>query len=159
LAQAPGFWEQKSVPPDEEPVDVLPPPVVPGVVPSAAAPPVAAPLVVPEAPPVPAVPLLEGVDGVTADVPEDDDEVDGDVVEEGVSVLAGVEDELSFALRLAAGPPIEVLAGAISACGFLGTASWVALLPPQADRPTVVRSIRAEAVARRGIRRLSPRER
>jgi hypothetical protein len=114
-------------------------------------------LVVPAAPPVP---LLEGVDGVTADVPEDVDElVEGDVVEDGVSVLAGVEDELSFASRLAAAPPIEVLAGAISACGFLGTASWVALLPPQADRPTVVRSIRAEAVARRGIGRLSPRER
>jgi hypothetical protein len=101
-------------------------------------------------PPV-AAPVL-GAAGVAAPVPlldDEDDELLG-VVDEGVLLEASspaVVDVLS--LEAAAAPPIDVLAGATSACGFFGTTSCVALLPPQADRPTVARSIRATAVARR----------
>jgi hypothetical protein len=103
-------------------------------------------------PPV-AAPLL-GAAGVAVPVPLLDDEEDDDdellgVVDEGVLLDASsaVVDVLSF--EDAAAPPIDVLAGATSACGFFGTTSCVALLPPQADRPAVARSIRATAVARR----------
>jgi hypothetical protein len=105
-------------------------------------------------PPV-AAPLL-GAAGVTAEpVPllddDEDDELLG-VVDEGVLLEASsaVVDVLSP--EDAAAPPIDVLAGATSACGFFGTTSCVVLLPPQADRPTAVRSIRVTAVARRRIR-------
>jgi hypothetical protein len=83
---------------------------------------------------------------------EEEDELLG-VVEEGVLLEASsaVVDVLSA--EEAAAPPIEVLAGATSACGFFGTTSCVALAPPHADRPTVARSIRATAVARRRMRR------
>lgn len=126
-------------------VPVLPPvpapPVPPVPVWLGLVPPVAAPLLGAAGVAVP-VPLLE-------DEEEDDDEVLG-VVEEGVLLEASssaVVDVLSLAD--AAAPPIDVLAGATSACGFFGTTSCVALLPPQAERPAVARSIRATAVARR----------
>jgi len=120
-------------------------------VPEEPVPPVAAPVPVPVwpelVPPV-AAPLL-GAAGVAAPVPLlDDDELLG-VVEEGVvlETSSAVVDVVS--LEAAAAPPIDVLAGATSACGFFGTTSCVALLLPQADRPTVARSIRATAVAGR----------
>ena len=131
--------------------------LVPVDVPEEPVPPVAAPVPVPVwlglVPPV-AAPLL-GVAGVAAPVPllddeeEEDDEMLG-AVEEGVLLEASSSaavDEVS--LEDAAAPPIDVLAGATSAWGFFGTTSCVALLPPQADRPAVARSIRATAVARR----------
>ena len=123
------------------------------------APPVAAPVPVPVevwlglVPPV-AAPVL-GAAGVAVPVPlldddeeEEDDELLG-VVDEGVLLEASsaVVDVASF--EDAAAPPIEVLAGATSACGFFGTTSCVALVPPQADRPTVARSIKRTAVAGR----------
>jgi len=120
-----------------------------GVVPPAPAPPVVV-VALGLVPPV-AAPLL-GAAGVAAPVPllddEDDDELLG-VVEDGVVLepSSAVVDVLS--LEAAAAPPIDVLAGARSACGFFGTTSWVALLPPQADRPAVARSIKATAVAGR----------
>jgi hypothetical protein len=95
-----------------------------------------------------AAPLL-GVAVPVLEEEEDDDELLG-VVDEGVLLEASwsaVVDVLSS--EDAAAPPIDVLAGAISACGFFGTTSCVASLPPQADRPAVARSIRATAVARR----------
>ncbi len=131
--------------------------LVPVEVPPEPVPPVAAPVDVPPelVPPV-AAPLL-GAAGVTA-APEpllDDDEEDevSGVVEEGVlleALSAAVVDVLSP--EDAAGPPIDVLAGAMSACGFFGITSCVALLPPQAERPTVARSIRVTAVAGRRMR-------
>jgi hypothetical protein len=104
-------------------------------------------------PPV-AAPVLGAVGVAAAPVPllddeeEDDDEVLG-VVDEGVLLEASstVVDVLS--LEDAAAPTIDVLAGATSACGFFGTTSCDALVPPQADRPMVARNIRATAVARR----------
>ncbi|HEX5923778.1 MAG TPA: hypothetical protein VFY45_08095 [Baekduia sp.] len=104
-------------------------------------------------PPV-AAPVLGAAGVAAAPVPlldddeEEDDELLG-VVDEGVLLEASsaVVDVLSS--EAAAAPPIEVLAGATNACGFFGTTSCVALVPPQADRPTVARSIRATAVARR----------
>ena len=131
------------------PVAVPVPPVLPVPVP----PPVPVPVGLGLVPPV-AAPELGAVGVAVAPVPlpddvdEDDDEVPG-VVDEGVLLEASpaVVDVLS--LEDAAAPPMEVLAGAISACGFFGTTSWVALVPPQADRPMVARSNRATAVARR----------
>jgi hypothetical protein len=129
--------------------------LVPVVVP---APPVAAPVPVPVpvwlglVPPV-AAPVLGAAGVAVAPVSLDDDEEEDDellgVVDEGVLLEASsaVVDVLSF--EDAAAPPIEVLAGATSACGFFGTTSCVALVPPQADRPTVARNMRATAVARR----------
>jgi hypothetical protein len=108
-------------------------------------------------PPV-AAPVL-GAAGVAAapvslldDDEEDDDELLG-VVDEGVLLEASsaVVDVLSSGD--AAAPPMDVLAGATSAWGFFGTASCVVLAPPQAERPTVARSIRATAVARRRMGR------
>ncbi len=133
--------------------------LVPVEVPAEPVPPVAAPVpvpvpVCPELVPPVAAPVL-GAAGVAAPVPllddDEDDELLG-VVDEGVLLEASsaVVDVLSF--DAAAAPPIDVLAGAISACGFFGTTSCVTLLPPQADRPTVARSIRATAVARRRMR-------
>jgi hypothetical protein len=107
----------------------------------------------PELVPPVAAPLL-GADGVTAApllLPEDeeDDELLG-AVEEGVLLEASSSEVVDvLSPEAAAAPPIDVLAGATSACGFLGTTSCVALLPPQAERPTVARSIRVTAVARR----------
>lgn len=127
------------------PVDVPPEPVPP------VAAPVPAPVDVPPelVPPV-AAPLL-GAAGVTA-APVLEDEVLG-VVDDGVLLeapSAAVVDVLSP--EDAAAPPIDVLAGAMSACGFFGITSCVALLPPQAVRPTVARSIRVTAVAGRRMR-------
>jgi hypothetical protein len=103
-------------------------------------------------PPV-AAPVLGAAGVAAAPVPllDDDDELLG-VVDDGVVLepASAVVDVLSA--EDAAAPPIDVFAGATSACGFLGTTSCVALLPPQADRPTVARSIRATAVARRRMR-------
>jgi hypothetical protein len=129
--------------------------VVPVPVP---APPVDAPPPPADAPPVDGVELgVEGVTGVVAPLPAAlllllDDELwveDGVVVEDGVELdaSAAVVDVLS--VDVAAAPPIDVLAGATSACGFVGTTSCVTLLPPQAESPPVARSIRATAVARR----------
>jgi hypothetical protein len=120
---------EEPVPPVAAPVPV---PVWPELVP-----PVAAPLL--GAAGVAAAPLLED---------EEDDELLG-LVEEGVvlELSSAVVDVLPF--EAAAAPPIDVLAGATSACGFFGISSCVALLPPQADRPAVATSIRATAVARR----------
>jgi hypothetical protein len=103
-------------------------------------------------PPVVA-PVLGAAGVAVAPVPLlDDDEEDDEplgVVDDGVLLEAAsaVVDVLSSAD--AAAPPIDVLAGATSACGFFGTTSCVALVPPQADRPREARSIRATAVARR----------
>jgi hypothetical protein len=103
-------------------------------------------------PPV-AAPVLgaAGVAAAPVPLPDDDEEEDEllGVVDDGALLEASsavVEVVLSEA---AAAPPIEVLAGATSACGFFGTTSWVALVPPQADRPTMARNIRATAVAGR----------
>jgi hypothetical protein len=113
----------------------VPVPVWPGLVP-----PVAAPVLGAAGVAAAPVSLLD-------DDEEDDDELLG-VVDEGVLLEASaVVDVVSF--EDAAAPPIDVLAGATSACGFFGATSCVVLLPPQADRPIVARSIRATAVARR----------
>lgn len=134
--------------------------LVPVEVPEEPVPPVAAPVPVPVpvwlglVPPV-AAPLL-GAAGVTAaPVPLLDDEEDDELlglVDEGVLLEASSAVVDVPSAEDAAAPPIDVLAGATSACGFLGTTSCVALLPPQADRPTVARSIRLTAVARRRMR-------
>jgi hypothetical protein len=130
---------------------VLVPVEVP-VLPPVPAPPVPVPVWLGLVPPV-AAPLL-GATGVAVPVPllddeeEDDDELLG-VVEEGVLLEASSPEAVDASSFEAAAPPIDVLAGATSACGFLGTTSCVALLPPHADRPPVARSIRATAVARR----------
>ncbi len=104
-------------------------------------------------PPV-AAPVL-GAAGVAAPVPllddeeEEEDELLG-VVDDGVLLEASSEVvDVLPSVDAAAAPPIDVLAGATSACGFFGASSCVTLAPPQADRPTVARSIRATAVARR----------
>jgi hypothetical protein len=131
--------------------------LVPVEVPPEPVPPVAAPVLVPPAlvPPV-AAPLL-GAAGVTAAAPvplldDEEDELLG-VVEEGVLLEASSPAVVDVpSLEDAAAPPINVLAGATRACGFSGTTSWVALLPPQADRPAAARSIRVTAVARRRMR-------
>ncbi len=130
--------------------------LVPVEVPEEPVPPVGAPVPVPVwlglVPPV-AAPLL-GAAGVAVPVPlldddeEDDDELLG-VVDEGVLLEASSAVVDVVSVEDAAAPPIDVLAGAMSACGFVGTTSCVALLPPQADRPAAARSIRATAVARR----------
>jgi hypothetical protein len=121
-------------------------------------PPVAAPVPVPPelVPPV-AAPVL-GAAGVTA-VPlpllpedeEDDDELLG-VVDDGVVLEASAVVDVPSPAAAAVAPPIDVFSGAMSAWGFLGTTSCVALLPPQADRSAVAMSIRATAVARRRMR-------
>jgi hypothetical protein len=148
------------VPPEVPPAPAVPepvPPVLPAPVPPVAAPvpPVAAPV-----PPV-AAPGLGAVPPVAAPLvalPDDDEEeepVDG-VVLDGVlldAVSLGFDDDalLSLPERLEP-PPIDALSGATSACGLLGTSSCVTLLPPQADRPPVASSIRPRAVARRRTR-------
>jgi hypothetical protein len=103
-------------------------------------------------PPV-AAPVLGAVGVAAAPVSllneEDDDELLG-TVDEGVLLEASSEVvDVLLSEDAAAAPPIDVLAGATSACGFFGASSCVTLAPPQADRPTVARSIRATAVARR----------
>jgi hypothetical protein len=121
-------------PPEDVPPDDVPPVVVLG----AEGVTVAVPLPVP----VPAAP-----------VPDDELELEDDgagVVDDGVLLDASFEVvEVLSPLEAGAATPIEVLAGASSACGFFGTTSCVTLLPPQAESPPVARSIRATAVARR----------
>ena len=114
----------------------VPVPVWPGLVP-----PVAAPVLGAAGVAVAPVPLLDD------DEDDDDDVLGSSRWRAAGGLVGGVVDVLS--LEDAAAPPIDVLAGATSACGFFGTTSCVALVPPQADRPTVARSIRATAVARR----------
>jgi hypothetical protein len=148
--QAPGFCEQKSLKPPEFVVLVV------VEVPPEPVPPVAAPVLVPPelVPPV-AAPLL-GAAGVTAAAPvpllEDVEDEPLGVVEEGVLLEAASAVVDVPSVEAAAAPPIDVLAGATSACGFLGTTSCVALLPPQADTPAVAKNIRVTAVARRRMR-------
>jgi hypothetical protein len=134
--------------------------LVPVEVPVAPVPPVAAPV-----PPV-AAPVLgvvaagvlaapvPAVEPLVLPVPPEEDVVLGVVVDEGVELDALSEAVVDVPSPVAAAAPSEVLAGATSACGFFGTTSCVALLPPQAERPPVARSIRAIAVARR---RMGPR--
>jgi hypothetical protein len=128
--------------PVEVPAEPVPPVVEVGL---GLAPPVAAPVLGAAGVAAAPVPLLED---------DEDDELDEllGVVDEGVVLepSSAVVDVPSF--EDAAAPPIDVLAGAMSACGFFGATSCVALLPPQADRPTRARSIRATAVARRRMR-------
>jgi hypothetical protein len=139
------------------PVEVPPepvPPLVPVPVPPEDVPPE-------EVPPV--EPVVVGAAGVTAVVPPPllaapvpDDELElleddgAGVVDDGVLLDASPAEavELLSPLDVSA-TPIDVLAGASSACGFFGTTSCVTLLPPQAESPPVARSIRATAVARR----------
>jgi hypothetical protein len=139
--------------------------LVPGVVvpaPPVDPPPVDPPLVPPaDAPPVDGVELgVEGVAGVLVPLPVPaalllDDELEllddgAGVVDDGVLLEAWSEVvALLSPLDASAATPIDVLAGAISGCGFFGTTSCVTLLPPQAESPPVARSIRATAVARR----------
>ncbi len=128
------------------PVEVPAPPVA-GLVPVPVwlglVPPVAAPVLGAAGVAAAPVPLLD-----EDDEEEDDDELPG-VVDEGVLLEASSAVVEVLLSEDAAAPPIEVLAGATSACGFFGTTSCVALVPPQADRPRVARSIRATAVAGR----------
>jgi hypothetical protein len=105
-------------------------------------------------PPVAAPVLGAGVAAAPVPLLDDDDEEDDDellgVVDEGVLLEASSEVvDVLPSEDAAAAPPIDVLAGATSACGFFGASSCVTLAPPQADRPTVATSIRATAVARR----------
>jgi hypothetical protein len=125
--------------PPVSPVPVpVPVPVWLGLVPPVAAPVLGAAGV--------AVAPVSPLDDVEED--DDDDELSG-VVDDGVLLEASSVAVAALSSEDAAAPPIDVLAGATSACGFLGTTSCVVLAPPQADRPTVARRIRATAVARR----------
>jgi hypothetical protein len=144
------------------PAPVLPvPPVAP--VPALPVPPVLALPVPPVAAPVPPVAAPEVPDvppvlGVTA--PEDEDvpdEVEGAVVLDGEELVAvSLGDEDDPLLEPPEALPIEAFSGATSSGVVLGTTSCATLLPPQADRPPVARSIRPMAAARRRTREMLP---
>jgi len=129
------------------PVEVPPAPVPPVAAP---VPPVAAPVLGVVAAGVLAAPVPAEDDDELLELPVPvEDEVLGVVVEDGVESDAVSAEVVDVPSPVEAAAPSEVLAGATSACGFFGTTSCVALLPPQAERPPVARSIRAIAVARR----------